>query len=185
LICVFQTNNISTYEMKNQQMSLFQFYSLLVFHFIYWKDGRYKKLKISHSLTDHIPSVIVTPIKYSVNSNHAISQYISQHFTFYNVIFFILRHYGERVGIHSCKCVHQMGASKRVQIQRTEPHRLLAIYSPAFYVAHHIVGPIACWQIYTTLTTFDCTQHFYHCCTYELAQRLLKLKSKQLIHFLF
>jgi len=85
-----------------------------------------------------------SPIKYSVTFNCAISQSIPQHFTFHNIILLILRHYGERMGIHSCKCIHQMGASKRVQIQRTEPHRLLAIYSPAFYVAHHRVRPIAC-----------------------------------------
>ena len=105
-------------------------------------------------------------------------------FTFHNIILLILRHYGERMGIHSCKCIHQMGASKRVQIQRTEPHRLLAIHSPAFYVAHHRVRPIACWQTYTTLTTIDCTQLFYHCCVYELPQRLLKQTAKQIIQFL-
>jgi len=121
---------------------------------------------------------IVLPIKYSVSFNRAISQYVPQHFTFHNIILLILRHYGERMGIHSCKCIHQMGASKRVQIQRTEPHRLLAIYSPAFYVAHHRVRPIACWQTCTTLTTIDCIQLFYHCCMYELAQCLLKLTSK-------
>lgn len=71
-----------------------------------------------------------------------------------------------------------MGASKWVQIQRTEPHRLLAIHSPAFYVAHHSVRPTACWQTHTTLTTIDCTQFFYHCCIYEVAQHLLKLTNK-------
>ena len=152
--------------------------NLIHWTIIYPRSLSYQSYIHSHCHTNHISTVTVIPIKHSVSFNCAISQYIPQHFTFHNIVLLILRHYGEGMGIHSCKCIHQMGASKRVQIQRTEPHRLLAIYSPAFYVAHHRVWPIACWQTYTMLTTIDCTQLFYHCCMYELAQCLLKLTSK-------
>ena len=82
--------------------------------------------------------------KYCVSFNCAISLYVSQHFTFHNIILLILWHYGERVGIQSCKCIYQMRASKWIQIKGTEPHWLLAIHGPAFYIAHHTVQLTAC-----------------------------------------
>jgi len=118
--------------------------TVTVIPIIYPQSLSYQSYIYSHCHTNHISTVTVIPIKHFVSFNCAISQYIPQHFTFHNIILLILRHYGEGMGIHSCKCIHQMGASKWVQIQRTEPHWLLAIYSPAFYVAHHRVWPIAC-----------------------------------------